>query len=55
MNGGPVEPSAGVRQASKELRGWYMGLTEEGFSPQEALAIIGQILAAHIQNGRTDG
>lgn len=45
MNG-PVEPSAALRAAAKELRGWYIALLAEGFSEREALTIIGQLLAA---------
>lgn len=45
------EPSADVRQAAGQLRELYNALTMEGFSPQEALVIIGQMMAAG-QNGQ---
>lgn len=46
MTNGPIEPAADKRQAAYELRQMYLALTQEGFTEREALAIIGQILAA---------
>lgn len=46
MNG-PQEPSAVMRQAARGIREVYVALTAEGFSSQEALVIVGQILAAN--------
>ena len=46
MSNGPIEPDAGKRVAAKELRQMFLALTQEGFSEQQALVIIGQILAA---------
>lgn len=43
---GPIEPPADMRAAAKSLRGLFISLTNEGFSEQQALVIIGQILAA---------
>jgi hypothetical protein len=45
--GGPVEPSADLRTAAKELRGMFLALTAEGFTEPQALVIVGQILSAH--------
>lgn len=42
---GPVEPSADLREAASVLRQTYVALVEEGFTVDEALKIIGQILA----------
>lgn len=36
-----VEPSAEIRQLAKNLRQIYLALIREGFTPPEALAIIG--------------
>lgn len=47
MSNGPIEPSADLRQLASILRQTYLALTQEGFSQQEALTIIGQILAAN--------
>lgn len=44
---GPREPSAEVRIAARELRSLFVALTAESFTPQEALIIIGQIVAAN--------
>lgn len=41
----PMEPSAEVRQAARQVRELYVALTAEGFSPYEALMIIGQVIA----------
>jgi hypothetical protein len=47
MTNGPVEPSADLRELANMLRQTYVALTLEGFTAQEALIIIGQILAAN--------
>ena len=47
----PVEPSADLRQLASMLRQTFVALTSEGFSTQEALVIIGQILAANSPGG----
>jgi len=46
MNG-PVEPSADLRQMASALRQMFIALTSEGFTEQQALAIIGQVIAAN--------
>lgn len=47
MTNGPQEPSSDIRQAARGIREVYVALTQEGFSSQEALVIVGQILAAN--------
>ena len=47
MSNGPIEPSADLRQLASILRQTYLALVQEGFTQQEALTIIGQILAAN--------
>jgi hypothetical protein len=49
MSNGPVEPAADLRQMANMLRQTYVALTQEGFSSQEALVVIGQIIAANTQ------
>lgn len=44
MNGVPVEPSADLRQFASTLRQMYVALLAEGFTENEALAIIGHTL-----------
>jgi hypothetical protein len=44
--GGPKEPSADIRTLASVLRQTYLALIAEGFSEAEAMAIIGQTLAA---------
>lgn len=44
---GPIEPSADLREAASNLRQMYLALTYEGFTPSEALTIVGQILGAN--------
>ena len=40
-----VEPSAALRGGAHQLRELYVALVAEGFTSQEALEIIGHILA----------
>jgi hypothetical protein len=51
MSNGPVEPTADLRQLANILRQTYLALVQEGFTAQEALVIIGQILAANAAGG----
>ncbi len=41
-----VEPSADLRQLASALRQTFIALTMEGFTEQQALTIVGQILAS---------
>ena len=43
----PIEPSADIRQAAHGLREMYIALTAEDFTEQQALIIIGQVIAAN--------
>jgi len=40
----PTEPSAALRQMASETRQIYIALTNEAFTEQQALIIIGQII-----------
>lgn len=42
----PYEPTADMRQLAKKLRDIYQALIIEGFSDRQALAIIGEVIAA---------
>ena len=42
----PQEPTADIRTLANGLRQVYVALTNEGFTEQQALIIIGQMLAA---------
>lgn len=44
-NNGPIEPKGDLRAAAAEVRQMYLALVQEDFTPQEALIIIGQIIA----------
>ncbi len=44
--GGPTEPSADLRQAASALWQMFVALKAEGFTEQQALTILGQVLAA---------
>ncbi len=46
MNG-PVEPSADLRQAASLIRQTYIALVAQGFSEQQALIVVGQVIAAN--------
>jgi hypothetical protein len=45
MTGGPIEPSADLREMAKGLFEQYVALIEAGFTSHQALAIIGHIMA----------
>lgn len=45
----PIEPSASIRSAARELREIFVALLAEGFTGEEALVIIRQMMA----NNRT--
>lgn len=42
------EPSAGARQMARAIRDIFAALMAEGFSEQQALAILGTVIAAQI-------
>ncbi len=46
MNG-PTEPSADLRELASILRQTFVALTMEEFTENQALVIIGQMLAAN--------
>lgn len=48
----PEEPSSDARILARALRDHYIALVAEGFTAQEALSIIGQILAASLGGPR---
>lgn len=48
----PMEPSAELRSGANQLRQLYVALTNEGFTDQQALTIIGQMLAANGTGGK---
>jgi hypothetical protein len=41
-----VEPSADLRQAAAQMRQMFIALLNEGFEERQALAILGQVIAA---------
>lgn len=47
----PIEPSADQRVMAKMCRGMYLAFVDEGFGDQQALALIGTIMAASIAKG----
>lgn len=49
-----TEPNAELRQLASVMWQTYVALIDEGFTEQQALTIIGQMLAAGA-NGGTDG
>lgn len=46
MSNGPVEPAADLRQVANWIRQMYLALQQEGFTEQQSLVIVGQILGA---------
>lgn len=51
---GIVEPTADQRALASTLHGCFIALTMEGFTEQQALQIIGMMMAANIANGGND-
>lgn len=43
------EPGADMRQAAKAMRGVFVALVHEGFTENQALVIVGQMLIAGSQ------
>lgn len=52
---GPIEPSAEARTNAHLVREIFLSLVYEGFTEQQAIAIVGQILAAAVIAGATEG
>ena len=50
VSNGPIEPSADLRAAAKQMREIFVALAAEGFTATEALRIIGYILASGSQS-----
>lgn len=48
---GPTEPSADMRALASTLWQMFVALTAEGFTEQQALVILGNVIAA----GKNDG
>lgn len=46
-----TEPSADLRQLASTMRQTFVALTDEGFTEQQALQIIGALLAANGKGG----
>lgn len=46
MSNGPVEPSADLRDLAHALFETYTALVNQGFTEQQALTIVGQMLTA---------
>jgi hypothetical protein len=47
MTPAPMEPSADMRLVAYTLRQMYVALCHEGFTEQQALVIIGQVIASN--------
>lgn len=50
----PIEPHADIRQLAAVYRQMYVAFTEVGFTPAEALALIGQAVAAAVTAGHKE-
>jgi hypothetical protein len=53
MTNGPVEPSADAREFAAVCFQFFTALRLEGFSEQQALIIIGQMIAANTGGGQS--
>lgn len=47
---GPIEPSAEMRDAAKQLLHFHVALRKEGFNEAQALHIIGLSMSAAMSN-----
>lgn len=48
----PIEPSADMRTAAHAMREMYVALVNEGFTTQEAMAMIGVAIATAMRGGQ---
>jgi len=48
----PREPSSDLRQLASILHQTFVALVQEGFTEQQALVVIGQILSANASGGQ---
>ncbi len=46
-----TEPSADIRMFASGMWQMYVALTLEGFSEQQALVVIGQVILANMRGG----
>src|SRR5215217_5920186 len=53
MPNDPTEPAADLRQMASMLWQTFIALQQEGFNEHQALVILGQVLAAAVQQGPT--
>jgi hypothetical protein len=51
----PEEASAGMRQMARMLRDMFVALRQEGFTRDEAVAIIGQTVQASMLSEKAKG
>jgi len=45
VSNGPIEPPAGMRSAGREIYQLFVSLTQGGFTEDQALRVIGHMLA----------
>jgi hypothetical protein len=50
-----VEPSAEHRVFAKMVRQMFLALVAEGFTEQQALVIVGQVMALAVKAGESGG
>lgn len=53
MSRGQEEPSADMRQLARTYRDMYVALIAEGFSPSEALSIMGHVISGAFGGGKS--
>jgi hypothetical protein len=49
-----VEPSADTRAGAHSIAEMYVALRREGFTEQQALIIVGQVVAASVMRGTSE-
>lgn len=52
MSNGPIEPAAEMRKFAAGTYEIYTALSQSGFTAQEALTIIGQMIAASMGDAK---
>lgn len=55
MGPAKVEPTAAQRAGAKDLRAMFTAFVDEGFTPQQALVMLGTMMGVAMSSGTDQG